>query len=103
MSDKTNDGGPAFPAPNFAVPRDMADEMVVKLRDMQGMTLRDYFAAAMDVEYQFEQMTGDCAEALGVPMPIGQGSAAWPRWRAAMRAKLRYMAADAMLKARSAS
>ena len=41
MSDKTNDGGPAFPAPNFAVPRDMADEMVVKLRDMQGMTLRD--------------------------------------------------------------
>ena len=45
MSDKTNDGGPAFPAPNFAVPRDMADEMVVKLRDMQGMTLRDYFAA----------------------------------------------------------
>ena len=86
-----DDGGPAFPAPTEV------DAWLV------GMSLRDYFAAAMDVEYQFKDMTGDCAEALGVPMPLGQGSAAWPRWRAAMRAKLRYMAADAMLKARSAS
>ena len=78
---------------------------VVDAKDQQycGMTIRDYFAATMDVEYQFEQMTVDGAEALGVPMPVGQGSAAWPKWRAAMRAKLRYMAADEMLKARSAS
>lgn len=39
------DGGPAFPSPSFAVPRSLDAEHVVKLRDMQGMTLRDYFAA----------------------------------------------------------
>ena len=38
-------GGPAFPSPQFAVPSDMRDDLIVKLRDMQGMTLRDYFAA----------------------------------------------------------
>jgi hypothetical protein len=43
MSDKT--GGPAFPAKNYIVPRDLADKHVAELRVTQGMTLRDYFAA----------------------------------------------------------
>lgn len=38
---------PAFPSPVFAVPSSLASkEVVVSMQNAQGMTLRDYFAAA---------------------------------------------------------
>lgn len=37
---------PAYPAPNFIVPRDLEEKNVHRLGQSQGMTLRDYFAAA---------------------------------------------------------
>lgn len=39
-----NHGGPAFPAPNFAVPYDLAQEKVVRLGECQGMTRRQWLA-----------------------------------------------------------
>lgn len=40
-----NDGGPAFPAPSFVVPRDLHEAGCRKIGEAMGMTLRDYFAA----------------------------------------------------------
>jgi len=40
------DGGSAFPALNFIVPSDLEERHVRALGKTQGMTLRDYFAAA---------------------------------------------------------
>lgn len=37
---------PAFPALNFIIPRDLEERNVRRLGETQGMTLRDYFAAA---------------------------------------------------------
>ena len=77
------DGGPAFPSPSFAVPRSLDAEHVVKLRDMQGMTLRDYFAA--------KAMQGIWADSAIVTEFGG----------AKQIAKAAYEQADAMLAARS--
>jgi hypothetical protein len=35
----------AFPSPAFAIPAGLSDEKVFLLKNQQGMTLRDYFAA----------------------------------------------------------
>jgi hypothetical protein len=43
----TNDGGPAYPAPNYVVPADLAEQHVARLGTTRGMSLRDYFAAAV--------------------------------------------------------
>jgi hypothetical protein len=65
----TNTGGPAFPVP------------VNALNDMEGMTLRDYFAA--------KAMAADMADG------IHENDFAWAAARA-------YKVADALLKAREA-
>ena len=39
------DGGPAFPAPQFSVHESVDQEKIIQLGQLQGMTLRDYFAA----------------------------------------------------------
>mgnify|MGYP001572044586 CR=1 FL=1 len=40
-----NDGGPAYPALSFIVPRDLHEQGVRRLGECRGMTLRDHFAA----------------------------------------------------------
>lgn len=74
MSEKINDGGPAFPGPDQT-------ESTVDIHE--GMTLRDYFAA--------KAMQGICAhpDTWGLTVP-----------EIAERA---YLAADAMLRARGAA
>ena len=97
MSKET--GGPALPSPKFAVPKGCTEENVILLGSTAGMTLRDWFA--MQHEATVDKMTGNEAEAIGVPMPLGLGTPLeWLRWRAAARAKLRYIEADAMIRAR---
>jgi hypothetical protein len=71
MSADTNTGGPAFPTTEVAM-----------MRSLQGMTLRDYFAA--------KAMQGICASG-----PTSD----WSNTRIAVEA---YEMADAMLKARQA-
>ena len=71
MSADTNTGGPAFPTTEVAM-----------MRSLQGMTLRDYFAA--------KAMQGICASG-----PTSD----WSNTRLAAEA---YDLADAMLKARQA-
>lgn len=45
MSEESPDcnGGPAYPAPEFAVPEDLKREGVFKLRDLQGMSVRQWY------------------------------------------------------------
>lgn len=46
MTDKTDMGGPAFPAPDFAISKEVeSSDRVMRLSDLQGMTLWDYYAA----------------------------------------------------------
>lgn len=82
-----NNGGPAFPSPQFAVPSDMRDDLIVKLRDMQGMTLRDYFAA------------GAMSQGMAVLVALGNRL---NDHQLCCLAETAYKAADAMLKARGA-
>lgn len=86
------DGGPAFPSPSFAVPRSLDAEHIVKLRDMQGMTLRDYFAA--------KAMQGFLAEAANPRFGVTQEPPNAVHWTAF--AQDAYLLADAMLAARGA-
>ena len=87
MSEQNN-GGPAFPAPQFAVPSDMPREQIVKLKNLQGMTLRDYFAAKAlpGVYAEFWRTTDHCP----------------PDWELGLAADT-YRMADAMLKMRQAT
>lgn len=81
----TPDGGPAFPAPNYAVHSDTSKETILKLADTQGMTLRDWFAGqAIEVVTNLSQR--------------GDGS-----WDANDVAAGCYSIADAMLAARKAA
>ena len=41
---RRDDGGPAYPAQRFIIPADLEQRHVERLHEMQGMTLRDYFA-----------------------------------------------------------
>ena len=74
----TNNGGPAFPSEYF-------DPQLQRLRAVNGMTLRDYFAA--------KAMQGILAGKL----PITEEPEPLP-----LIAKAAYAMADAMLKAREA-
>jgi hypothetical protein len=75
------DGGAAFPAPDYMVQDHCCESTILKLRNSQGMTLRDYFAAAA--------MQGILAcPDLGV------------EWHADITAANAYKQADAMLAAR---
>ena len=76
MSTK-NDGGPAFPQ---AETRDLAAT--------EGMSLRDYLAAASDIP--------DAVVASAMPVDSDYSPEEWLR----TRARLRYLDADLMLEAR---
>lgn len=87
---KPNDGGPAFPMPisngGYSI--------------IQGMSLRDYFAASVQVPDDM----GWCADALmGEPAPDWTSRGDYDNnikcaaWWATARARYRLMEADAML------
>lgn len=88
MNDKT--GGSAFPIPH--------PEMVMSgqsVKETQGMTLRDYFAASYEPD--ISKITGSDASSLGLPFPKETTLLGWSKWKSKLRAKLRYIEADAML------
>jgi hypothetical protein len=97
----TNTGGPAFPvADPFAVkcPRTDADA----LRLQQGMTLRDYFATKATNEI-FDVSLAHAKQLVGRECPIYiEDPKGFAEFWADCRAVLRYIEADAMLKAREA-
>lgn len=57
-----NTGGPAFPSPRFAVPQDLAEQGVLSLGTMQGMTMRQYYKAkamqGLIVDPDYDGVTG---------------------------------------------
>ena len=99
------DGGPAFPQSlvkddegNIHSGRDK------HLRDC-GMSLRDYLASKETLsDFDAEQMSDKIINALATePKPEGSWSdnpLEWIRWEAGWRARLKYIRADAMIKAR---
>ena len=89
MSERIKDGGPAFPR-------------TYNGDGHNGMTLRDHFAATSNVSDQMKDMTSNGASRLGVPMPKNSDSLDWAIWRARIKARLRFLEADAMLAAREA-
>ena len=87
---KTNNGGPAFPNPS-------GDD-----RDNNGMTLRDWFAGQDSLE-EFRDIPVSVGVVVAGPCPKTQfedDPLAWLDWWALVRARLKYLRADAMLKAR---
>ena len=92
MNNQINDGGPAFPAQDWQA----------KGNHHPGMTLRDYFAAAETLD-DLEDLNMAGAVALAGPKPEGNWSTnpiEWLKWEAKWRAELRFIRADAMIKAR---
>ena len=93
-----NDGGPAFPQHGWS----SNPEVLERMKTQGGMTLRDWFAG--------QEQLSDCNdidmgtfEALAGKRPDGNlttNTIAWLEWEAAWRARIRYIRADAMLKAR---
>ena len=89
MDNKIDDGGSAFPVPTD--------------RAIDGMTLRDYFAANITVP---EDLGWGADGLMGGPPPNWSSKGDYEQslkcvaWWAEAEAKYRYMRADAMLKAR---
>ena len=84
-----NDGGPAFPLQNW-------DAIIHAPRNETGMTLRDYFAAAVSVYEIYDLIPssiGKCAAFIGVSIEEYKA----PTHYKHVLAKARYMWADAML------
>jgi uncharacterized protein with HEPN domain len=83
------DGGPAFPIPS--------PEMAFQgqtIKETQGMTLRDYFAAkAMDVAGDSTLTVGEAAKEIGIEAKDYNGRTHWPL----IVAKRAYQVADAMI------
>ena len=91
-----NDGGPAFPTPSRCNPQGLAEYS-------DGITLRDWLAGQetlADFEHPENRMCREGAEALAGPMPTSNDPVDIMVWGATWRAKLKYIRADAMLKAR---
>lgn len=85
---KQNDGGPAFPACNEAWNN-----------DTMGMSLRDYFATHLQMHP--DAIGPRTAEAvMGEPLPVEKDPLTLLKWWANAEARLRYIHADAMLRAR---
>jgi hypothetical protein len=100
MSNQINDGGPALPTADAYHPSGQI------AYGRKGMTLRDWFAG----QETLEDLDGpECSiqfyflEALAGPKPIKphcEDPIAWAVWESTWRANLKYIRADAMLKAR---
>jgi len=93
---KINDGGPAFARDTHM------DKQIGLYVQQQGMSLRDYFAAAETLDdLQDLNMAG--AVALAGPKPEGNWSTnpiEWLKWEAKWRAELRFIRADAIIQTR---
>lgn len=85
MSTAKDVGGPAFPLSPASV--------------FTGMTVRDYMAAHADVS-KVEPRAVEAAEEI-VGRPIPEGTLDQLIWQADLIAKVRYLMADAMIKARN--
>ena len=73
--------------------------------DQFGMTIRDYFAVAEKLEDLDETCISDIAVALAGPIPTGNwrtNTVEWIKWKAKWRAEMRFIRADAMIRAREA-
>lgn len=87
-----NDGGPAFPQHGWS----SVPEVVKRMQDVQGLSMRDYFAAAAtdaDIEDWIPATVEDCYKLCGMLGIDSDG----PNWRSRLRAWARYQHADAML------
>lgn len=97
-----DDGGPAFPHTQHRSDRDHQWQETV-----EGMSLRDYMATNLPLiaDAIIEDVTSEQALAFGLPYPQtkdeGSNPLAWVEWRAKIRARLRYIEADAMIAERS--
>lgn len=103
MSDeKKNDGGPAFPGYGEQFVEGVhgiQPQSAYGMEGSPGMTLRDYFAAKADLgKVEFADL-GVAEGLMGRKMPTDD-VAETIGWQAELTAKLRYMMADAMIKAR---
>ena len=78
------DGGPAFPAPEYLINKELDQKTIMRLDMTLGMTLRDYFAA--------QAMQGMCAGNWPITSDPGLHD----------MTQRAYAIADALLKARHA-
>ncbi|MEY4034570.1 MAG: hypothetical protein RL492_1764 [Verrucomicrobiota bacterium] len=91
---KINDGGPAFPMPEWQ------DAHGTIIPAEYGMSLRDYFAIHADVSgTQFPTIQA-MADFIGVDLPNNPDFSFLMQVAAMAHAKIKYAVADAMLKAR---
>jgi len=70
------DGGAAFPALNYIVPKDLEEKDVRRVGESRGMTLRDYFAAEALKLVQADVMAL-VAKARGVDLAIAAAAFAY--------------------------
>jgi len=94
---KIDDGGAAFP---MGIPEGANHGH--GLHKQQGMTLRDYFAAAEKIDCD-ETFTWELCEALAGKRPEKDRKSdpvAWEIWQATWQAKIKFIRANAMLAAR---
>lgn len=93
-----DDGGQAFPSIQFHSGRGHNWQ-----ESIEGMSLRDYIATnvAIPSNDSLELLTAEQAAAIGCPFPTEDKPAGWMLWAAAVRSKLRYVEADAMIAERS--
>ena len=101
MKQKIETGGPAFPVSTAEASEGHQDGH--NTWQFPGMTLRDYFAVHSDIG-DTTKLTISIGESL-----LGRECPSWDSdihgflaWKAEVRATLRYIEADAMLKAREA-
>jgi hypothetical protein len=98
---KPNEVGSAFPHPEVARVQD--GRCVVSHADI-GMSLRDWFAGKEQLS-GYDDWPTEMFEPLAGKRPDGNwatNTIAWLEWEAVWRARIKYIRADAMLKAREA-
>jgi len=94
------DGGPAFPSP---LERYLNEKDEYAYRGGEGMSLRDYFAAAVEIKESDHPDTFVLVEVLlGRPMPAPEADLrGWLEFWAEYEAMVRGIKADAMLAERA--